>query len=371
MTVRLRIVSPGTLACIQDQGRFGYRRIGVPQSGVLHADLAWVANKLAENPVDTALIEFFFSGPTLRLEEGTLRLALAGDFSAELIRDKVKHTLKSWRTVTLEAGDTLQVGPVMSGKTGYIAISGGLDLPQVMGSNSTYLRGGIGGVDGKKLLPDSTLAVIRETVEAGPDQQLPRSSDLATLGLLQSAPEPDLPANIRVILGPQDDYFTVAARHDFVTGTYKVSQESDRMGSRLEGPVLVHHPDKKPEIISDGIVPGAIQVPGNGVPIILLADGPTVGGYPKIATVCSVDLPRLAVMPPGSQIRFEVITPESAETLLLAHREKLTELLSTVEPLPLPLTGIIDMKAMYNASLISGVVDALDIPEIHHFPDSP
>jgi biotin-dependent carboxylase-like uncharacterized protein len=361
VSTRIRIVSPGTLATIQDQGRFGYRRIGVPQSGVLHADLAWVANMLAGNTADTALIEFFFSGPTLRLDEGTLRLALAGDFSAKLIRDKVKRTLKSWRTVTLEAGDTLQVGSVMSGKAGYIAISGGLDLPQVMGSNSTYLRGGFGGIAGKKILPDSILAVNRETIDAGPDQQLPRSSDLATLGLTQSAPESDLPASIRVIWGPQDDYFTAAALHDFLTGTYKVSQESDRMGSRLEGPILVHHPDKKPEIISDGIVPGAIQVPGNGVPIVLLADGPTVGGYPKIATVSSVDLPKLAVMPPGSQIRFETITPEAAETLLLAHRRKLTGLLSSVEPLALK--GVMDIKAMYSSSLISGVVDALNIPE--------
>lgn len=368
MTPLLRILSPGPLASIQDQGRFGYRRIGVPQSGVLHSDLAWVANRLAGNSADAALVEFFFSGPTLRLEDGTLRLALAGDFTAELIRDKVKRTLKSWRTVTLEAGDTLQIGPMMSGKAGYLAISGGLDLPPVMGSNATYLRGGFGGKDGKKLLPDSLLAVTGATLEPGPDHQLPRSADLVTLGLKQSAYEAGQPASIRVILGPQDDYFTDAALQDFLTGTYQVSQESDRMGSRLEGPILVHHPDKKPEIISDGIVPGAIQVPGNGVPIVLLVDGPTVGGYPKIATVSSVDLPRLAAMPPGSQLRFEAISPETAETLLRSHREALADLLSTVEPLEL--TGIVDMKAMYSASLISGVMDALEVPEIFETPDT-
>ncbi len=367
MTPRLKVVSPGTLACIQDRGRFGYRRIGVPQSGALHSDLAWVANSLAGNNADTALIEFFFSGPTLRLEEGALRLALAGDFSAELIRDKVKRTLNSWRTITLEAGDTLQIGPVMSGKAGYVAVSGGLDLPDVMGSSATYLRGGFGGIDGQKLLPDSPLAAAGETLDPGPDQQLPRSSDLASLGLKQSASEQDLPTCIRVILGPQEDYFTDAARQDFLTGIYKVSQESDRMGSRLEGPILVHHPDKNPEIISDGIVPGAIQVPGNGVPIVLLADGPTVGGYPKIATVSSVDLPRLAAMPPGSQLRFEAISPEAAESLLRSHRKELAELLSSVEPLEL--TGIVDMKAMYNASLISGVMDALEQPDVFEPPE--
>ena len=358
MTPQLKILAPGLLATIQDQGRFGYRRIGVPQSGVLHSDLAWIANTLAGNPADTAVIEFFFSGPTLRLENGTVKLALAGDFSVELIRDKIKRTLKSWRTVTLEAGDTLQIGPVISGKAGYIAIAGGLKLSPVMGSYSTYLRGGFGGINGKKLLPDSTLAVVRNTVEPGPDQQIPRLSDLETLGLIQSTSELNLPVTIRVIMGPQDDYFTAAARHDFLTATYRVSQESDRMGSRLEGPILVHHPDKKPEIISDGIVPGAIQVPGNGVPIVLLADGPTVGGYPKIATVSSVDLPRLAVMPPGSQICFEAISLEAAEALLLAHRKNLTDLIATAKSLAL--TGVVNMKALYNASLISGVVNPLD-----------
>ncbi len=360
MTPQLKVLFPGAVASIQDLGRIGYRRIGVPQSGVMHPDLVWIANALAGNHKDTAVIEFFLSGPTFRLEEGTVRLALAGDFSMELTRGKAKRTLRSWRSVTLEAGDTLQIGPVVSGTVGYVAISGGLNLTPVMGSCATYMRGGFGGVDGKRLSSNSTLEVAQNTVETEPDYQLPQPPMFTTLGLTQEASEQDSPATIRVIPGPQDDYFTDAAWHDFLTGSYTVSKESDRMGSRLEGPILTHHPDKNPEIISDGIVPGAIQIPGNGAPIVLLADGPTVGGYPKIATVISVDLPKLAIMPPGSQIRFEVVTPEEAEALLRTHRGEMTDLITTIEPLELIFE--VNLQALYNTSLVSGVVDALDRP---------
>ena len=289
-----------------------------------------------------------------------VRLALAGDFSMELTRGKAKRTLRSWRTVTLEAGDTLQVGPVVSGTVGYVAISGGFKLTPVMGSCATYLRGGFGGVDGKRLSPNSTLEVAQNNVESESDYYLPQPPKFTTLGLTQETSGQDPPTTIRVIPGPQDDYFTDAAWHDFLTGSYKVSKESDRMGSRLEGPVLAHHPDKDPEIISDGIVPGAIQVPGNGAPIVLLADGPTVGGYPKIATVITIDVPKLAIMPPGGQIRFEVVTPAEAVSLLRTHQGEMTDLMTTIEPLEM--TFEVNLQALYNTSLVSGVVDALDMP---------
>lgn len=356
MTSQLMILSPGPLASIQDLGRFGYRRFGVPQSGVLHPDMARIANTLAGNSIDTAVIEFCLTGPSFRQEKGTVRLALAGDFSVELTRGRAKRSLRSWRTITLEKGDTLQLGPVMSGKVGYVAVAGGFDLQPVMGSLSTYLRGGFGGIGGNRLLKNTTLPVAQKPLETEPDRQLPRSPKPETLGLT-TALKGERPTTIRVILGPQEDYFTDAALNDFLTGTYNVSRDSDRMGSRLEGPVLAHHPDKKPEIISDGIVPGAIQVPGNGAPIVLLMDGPTVGGYPKIATVITADLSKFAVMPPDSQIRFEVVSPEEAEALLRTQRAELEGLLATIEDLKF------DEEAMYKAGLISGVVDAFDAPK--------
>lgn len=357
MTNRLQLISPGPLASIQDLGRFGYRRFGVPQSGCLHPDLARIANALAGNPAEAAIIEFFLTGPSFRLEQGRVRLALAGDFSAELIRGGAKRRLNSWRSLTLEAGDSLQIGAVNSGKVGYIAVGGGFDLPSVMGSHSTYLRGGFGGVDGNRLPGNSLLPLTRETPAEGPDRRFSRPFKLETLGLTKAAADCE-PTRIRVILGPQEDYFTADGLNEFLNGVYRISRESDRMGSRLEGPALEHNPMKQPEIISDGIVPGAIQVPGNGAPIVLLADGPTVGGYPKIATVTSVDLAKLSIMPPGSRIRFEAITPEKGETLLRAQQAEVARLLDTIEPLTLE-KGI-DMQAIYRANLVSGTVDALN-----------
>ncbi len=360
MTSQLMLLSPGPLASIQDLGRFGYRRFGVPQSGVLHPDLARVANTLAENSEDIAVIEFFLTGPSFRLEKGIVRLAFAGDFTVELTRGRAKRTLRSWRTLTLEAGDTLQLGPVMSGKVGYVAVAGGFDLPSVMGSCATYMRGGFGGVSGSRLLPNTILPIAQEDLGDRPDRLLPRSPRSENLGLIPTS-EDDLPTIIRVILGPQEEYFTDVALNDFLTGTYTVSRESDRMGSRLEGPILAHHPEKKPEIISDGIVPGAIQVPGNGAPIVLLMDGPTVGGYPKIATVITADLGKFAAMTPGNRLGFAAVTPYAAETILRAQRAELEDLLASI--VSLELRNGVNIQAMYKTCLVSGVVDAFERPK--------
>ena len=356
MTAQLRLVAPGPLASVQDFGRFGHRRFGVPQSGVLHPALARVANVLAGNSAETALIEFFLVGPSFHLEKGQVRLALAGDFRAELTRNGVKRSIHAWRSITLNAGDRLALGAVKSGKVGYVAVAGGLDLAETMGSKATYLRGGFGGVDGKRLQSNMLLPLPGEGVVEGPERHFARPFKFDTLGLPKANAAAE-PTCIRVILGPQEDYFTSAALKDFLSGIYTVSRDSDRMGSRLDGPPLEHEPTKVPEIVSDGIVPGAIQVPGNGAPIVLLADGPTVGGYPKIATVVSADLAKFSVLPPGSRIRFEAVCPEEAEDLLRNQRQELDRLLGTIEPLSLE-NGI-DSRAIYEANLVSGAVDAL------------
>ena len=334
MTTRLVVNKPGVLASIQDLGRFGYRRFGVPQSGVLQPDLAKVANVLAGNPEGTAVVEFLLTGPTFHLEEGSLRLAIAGDCYVKLIRGGERRMFRAWRSVNLQAGDSLEIGQVLSGKAGYIAVSGGFDLVAVMGSHATYLRGGFGGLDGNPLRAGTYLPVNSISAPQGQNHFLPTPPPADIPNSQQESIERFAPATIRVILGPQDDYFTEKAIRDFFHGVYTVTRESDRMGNRLEGPVLAHRPDKKPEIVSDGMIPGAIQVPGNGAPIVILADGPTVGGYPKIATVISIDLPKLAVMVPGSKIYFEAVTVEKAEALLQADMERLTALLATISPLP-------------------------------------
>lgn len=319
---------------IQDLGRFGYRRLGVPQSGVLQPELAKIANVLAGNREDTAVLEFFLTGPTFLLAEGTLRLAVAGDCLLKMTRNGKRRMFRAWRSVTMQAGDTLQVGQVQSGKAGYIAVAGGFILTSVLDSHSTYLRGGFGGLDGKSLSSGSSLPIANQAADRVGNLHLPSPPPAEIPGSSQESIACFPPATIRVILGPQDDYFTKRALHDFLHGIYTISRESDRMGSRLQGPLLTHRSDKNPEIVSDGMVPGTIQVPGSGAPIVMLADGPTVGGYPKIATVISVDLPKLAVMTPGSRLCFDAVTVEEAEDLLRAGRADLAALIATIVPLP-------------------------------------
>jgi len=152
MYAQLLVTNPGLMTTLQDLGRHGFRRFGVPRSGVLHPDLARIANALAGNSENEPLLEFFFTGPCFHLKSGSVRLAFAGDFLIELIKNGRKFLLRPWRTITLEKGDQLQIGPVTTGKTGYVAISGGLDAKPVLGSCSTYLRGGFGGINGTRLM---------------------------------------------------------------------------------------------------------------------------------------------------------------------------------------------------------------------------
>ncbi|TWJ19351.1 5-oxoprolinase subunit C family protein [Geobacter argillaceus] len=368
MTSQLLVVSPGLLTTFQDLGRYGFRRFGVPRSGVLHPDLARIANALAGNGENESVLEFFLSGPSFRLESGSVRLALAGDFRIELTRNRKKSMLRSWRTITLEEGDQLQLGPVSTGKAGYVAISGGLDLKPVLESCSTYLRGGFGGMDGNRLLAGMQLPVMQGRPISDPDCYLPEAPGRETFGGPEPGHDQDDPIPIRVILGPQDDYFSDSSIATFLSSDYTISRESDRMGSRLVGPALTHREDCKPEIVSDGIVPGAIQVPGNGAPIVLLADGPTVGGYPKIATVASVDLPRIAVLVPGRRVSFRAITVEEGAELLLERRRHLAALIARI--VPLRLVGGVDLERLYSSNLVSGAMDARCPPACNRQADS-
>lgn len=327
----LKVIDPGLFASIQDAGRFGFRRFGVPWSGVLHPDAAKLANALAGNPLEEAVLEFFQSGLVLQLTEGVLRLAVVGDCLLNLKRGAERRVFRPGRSVKLLPGDTLQIGRIHSGKVGYVAVYGGFDLPPVMGSRATYLRAGFGGLNGDLLRAGSVLPVAA-AADAGANRHLPVANSAADHDVPPHDARPAM--TIRLIMGPQDDYFTRAARQLLLSEVYRISHDCDRMGCRLVGPRLAHDPDKGAEIISDGLVPGAIQVPGSGAPIVLLADGPTVGGYPKIATVISADLPTLATMMPGAELRFAAVTVEESEEILRTSRSAFAARLEAIETLP-------------------------------------
>jgi allophanate hydrolase len=317
---RLEIETPGVLASIQDLGRHGSRRFGVPTSGALEPSWLRIANVLAGAREDQGALEFFLAGPVVRARDGEVRVGIAGELVAELERGGKRRAIGSWRSVTLRPGDVLRLGPPRPAKVGYLAVRG-LAVAPVLGSVSTYVRGAFGGLEGRPLRRGDVL----ETTAAadGPELTLP------------AAPERHA-ALFRAVAGPQDDHFEPRAVATFFEQEYLVTNASDRMGMRLEGPRLAHVTASRAEIVSDAIVPGSVQVPGNGLPIVLLADGQTIGGYPKIATIASADLPRLAVLPPGSRVRFARASVEEAEALAREREVEVRALLASIAPLPGP-----------------------------------
>jgi allophanate hydrolase len=335
----LEIVSPGAMASIQDLGRLGLRRLGVPRSGALEPGWLRLANALSGNAESAPALEFFDGGLSVRALESSVRLALAGHFSVELACFGERRRLDSWRTVTLALGATLRCGPLAASRVGYVAVAG-IRVARQLGSASTYARAALGGLDGRPLLPGARLLAAEFS---GGEK------------MLRTPPGADGTA-IRVVLGPQDDYFDAASMERFLHEAYTVSQAADRMGVRLDGPLLRHRPEKGVEIISDATVPGSIQVPAQGRPIVLLADGQTAGGYPKIATVISADLPRLAVMAPGQVVRFVAVPVAVAEVAARVREAALGAMISSIGPLAE--AGALDLQAMYAANLVSGVVDA-------------
>ncbi len=284
------------------------------------------------------MIECFDGGTHLAARGGTLRLALAGDAVLEASVGGERQRLGSWRTLCLDDGDTLRVTGVERGRIVVIAVEG-LSLPRVLGSASTYARAALGGLDGRALSAGVRLAVAAASTRA---QQM--------LG----KPPPPSSGPIRAIAGPQADHFDADTRAAFCHNDYRVSAEADRMGVRLDGPALVHAGAR--EIVSDATVPGSIQVPGNGLPIVLLADAQTAGGYPKIGTVIGADLARVAAARPGQVLRFTWVSAEDGERLAREHEAATRALLASIRPL---LAGGIDEAALYAANLVSGAVDAM------------
>ncbi len=304
----LDVVDGGFACSIQDLGRRGFRHMGITVSGHLDALLARCANALVGNPPEAACVEIRARGPTLRAAEGRIRLAIAGEITATLRRaDGSSVEVPAWKSVTLLPDERLQLRAVAGG-VAYLAVAGGIATPVQLGSRSTYQRALIGGIDG---LPLSTGQALPCTATARSDE---REYHAAAWRHGEGA--------IRVILGPQQGHFTPASLQDFLGSAYEVTPQFDRMGVRLAGAPLAHRSPADADIVSDGVTPGAIQVPGNGQPIILLADCQTVGGYPKIATVISADLPRLGQLRPGQAIRFCAVDARAARAALLANEER-------------------------------------------------
>jgi allophanate hydrolase len=339
----LTIVQPGIGTTVQDRGRQGHRHEGVAVSGWLDAPLAEAANALVGNHGGAAVLELRGLGTELRVTTGPVRVALAGSVSAKcLLAEGGIRVLPAWQSQTLQVGDRLVLGAADTG-CAYLALSGGCQPAAQLGSRSSNWRAGLQGVLGRALRPGDLLPC---SVWATPD---PKQWRAPTPWALPEGP-------VRVMLGPQADHFQPDALAAFLRDGWVATAEQDRMGLRLRGTPLTHTSAKAADIVSDAVTAGAVQVPANGQPIVLLADSQTVGGYPKIATVIRADLPRLAHLRPSTRVHFQAVTAAQARQALLDQRDAWTRWLATREAFLPP--GFIDEIALYGSNLISGQLRA-------------
>lgn len=303
------------LTTVQDAGRYGYMRYGIGTSGAVDCFALRLANILVGNPENGACLELTMMGPTLEFLSDAL-IALTG---ADLTPTIDGNQLPMWQAVAVKQGATLSFGGPSTGLRGYLAIAGGIDVPASLGSKSTDLKTRIGGVEGRPLAKEdrlSTTSASQPTHLEG--RRMPR-------GLIPTYQNQHV---VRVVTGPQDDAFTNRGLETFLGSTYTITPKSDRMGYRLEGPKIEHKGTA--DIISDGIPFGGIQVAGDGMPIVLMADRGISGGYTKIATVISVDLSELAQGMPGDEVTFKAVSVEQAHEALRQQEHAIEELKALV-----------------------------------------
>lgn len=299
---KIKIIKSGLLTTVQDKGRYGYQQFGVPVSGVMDSFSHRVSNLLVGNNTFESVLEATLLGPTIEFENDSV-IAITG---ADLLPKVNGKEICMWKSIYIKKGDILSFNSIKSGCRSYISFAGGIDVPLVMGSKSTYIKGNIGGYEGRALISGDVLKI------GNPKDDLKNLKGRTIHNKYKPVYTDKI--NIRVILGPQDKYFTSEGIQSFLSKEYIVTNECDRMGYRLDGIPIQHI--NGADIISDGIAFGAIQVPDNGKPIIMMADRQTIGGYTKIANIISYDLSKIAQAKPGDKIRFESITIKESHTIL-------------------------------------------------------
>ncbi|MBC6605403.1 biotin-dependent carboxyltransferase family protein [Hymenobacter sp. BT188] len=314
----LSIISPGLLTTIQDLGRIGYQKEGIIVSGAMDALALRVANLLVGNQEDEAGLEVTLLGPKIRFDEDQL-IALTGANLAPAINGQV---VKMNRPIFVRQGSLLQFAPQGSGCRTYIAVAGGLTVPTVLGSRSTYLQAGIGGRQGRALKTGDVIACPgppavakqfwQKMFAATPHKTWLQASWMPSPELYQG---PQANPSIRAVPGPEYSLFSASGQQNFWAQEYTVTLASNRMGYRLRGDGTALALMQPEEMLSSAVTFGTVQVPAEGNPIVLLADHQTTGGYPRIAQVVTADFSLLAQVPPGGKIRFQEVSLAKAQRL--------------------------------------------------------
>ncbi|KQQ12140.1 urea amidolyase [Methylobacterium sp. Leaf123] len=335
MSARLHLARLTGAASLQDGGRRGYLRFGLSASGPMDPLAFAAANHLVGNPADAAALELGLAGASLRVEGGAVRLALAGAPSGLRLDGE---PLAAHRSFVLREGSELTVERPREGVFAYLAAAGGFPVGSVMGSRALHQRAALGGLEGRACREGDRLPLA-----APASYEADHSLD--PIPLERAAP-------IRVVLGPQDDLFSQAGLATFLAETFTVSNRADRMGYQLDGPAIAHGAGGF-NIVSDATVAGSVQVPGSGRPIVLLADRQTTGGYPKIATVISADLRRIAQRRPGEPVRFASVDLAAATRLAREAAARIAALNTRLRPVG----G--EAERLMAANLAGAAVDAL------------
>lgn len=322
----MKVIKPGLLTTVQDLGRFGLQHLGVVPCGAMDPVALELANALVGNPRDAAALEITVLGPELAFEADAL-VALCGAEMAAKVEGK---PLPGNRPVLVRKGSVLGVGRAVRGSRAYLAIAGGIEPRAILGSRSTCLPAGFGGFEGRALRAGDALPLAADAAAVALKRYLrisaSRKAGPAGMSTVRwTAPAPTLPESDSIVVhameGRHHAQFDAAARRAFYEVTWKVSPDSNRMGFRLAGPALAR--SEAVEILSEPTCLGTVQVPANGLPIALMADHQTTGGYPKIAEIAGADVPRLAQLAPGGSVRFGRCTLEEAVTLRRALRRRI------------------------------------------------
>ena len=306
----LEILSPGLMTTVQDDGRFGYQAYGVSPAGPMDARAFHLADLLAGNAQNTAALELCVTGPEIRVNKNTTVALCGADFGMKI--DGVP--VPSYAGLPVQKGQVISFTPAKRGRYGYLAFRGGIYVPEVMGSRATLMKNQLGGVSGRKLAAGDRLKLGFGLLSGGVLRRLPAEVPAAK----------EETVTLRVVKGPQDDMFTKESLRYFFNHGAVVTDACDRQGARLQAKPLEFIGAK--DIVSDGISFGAIQVPGDGQPILLLSDRQTTGGYAKLGTVITADLGKAGQLQPGQQVRFVEVSPETAELIYLREYEALRKL---------------------------------------------
>ena len=307
-----KVIKPGLFTTVQDAGRYGFQKYGVPVSGVMDNYAFVAANLLVDNKPNDACIEITLQGPSFEFLN-TAQIAISGAALSPTVNGE---KVVCWQTLQVCRGDVLSFGRPRSGCRAYLAAKGGIDVPLVLDSRSTYVRGGFGGFQGRRLKAGDVIEAYEPSILlkfgfSMPQELVPSYSNKLT---------------IEVVLGPQSDYFTDMNIETFLSSIYTVTTESDRMGYRLDGSRVEQKGAL--DMVSDAIPVGAVQVPKSGKPIIMMRDAQTTGGYPKIAVVSTPDVSRLGQVKPNDKIRFSKISPSKARAKLSEYMRTLSQMKS-------------------------------------------